>query len=407
MSAEVSAVGRAPSAVPAFQYGPIYWLALGTFAVGTEGFMIAAILPGVASDLAVSLQAAGQLVTVFALTYALSSPVTTALTGAFDRRRLLMLSMGAFAAANFVAAFATGYWSLAGARVLLAVAAGLYVPGANALAGALVTPERRGRALSIVSGGMSLAVALGVPLGAVVGTNFGWRTNFVGIGVLALLALGGLIIGTKPGIGAGLTAATLRERLAVIGQRATLQVLVMTLIWALGNYVVYTFISVYMAEIAGFAGTHIAYVLFLWGASALAGTILGGVATDRFGSRRVILSSLPALALALASLSVSAWMLGAQQAVVPVLLAVVVWGFTSWAFYPAQLARLIGLAGRRGAAVALSLNASFMYLGFSLGAVLGAFTLAEGGLADLGWVGGLCVLASLGLYVVTDRPVRA
>jgi len=91
---------RRREAVPQFHYTPLYWLAVGTFAVGTEGFMIAAILPRIASDLFVSVQAAGQLVTIFAFTYAISSPILTALTGGFDRRKLLILSMSAFAVAN-------------------------------------------------------------------------------------------------------------------------------------------------------------------------------------------------------------------------------------------------------------------------------------------------------------------
>ena len=131
----------------------LYWLALGTFAIGTEGFMIAPLLPDLARDLSVSLASAGQLVTVFALTYALSSPVLTALTGDIDRRRLLIASMLAFAAANFVALSAHSYSGLLAARILLAVAAGLYVPNANALASALVEASHRGTALSIVTGG--------------------------------------------------------------------------------------------------------------------------------------------------------------------------------------------------------------------------------------------------------------
>src|ERR1700741_3641489 len=81
----------------------LYWLALGTFAVGTEGFMIAALLPAIAADLSVSLEAAGQLVTAFALTYAVSSPLLTVLTGGFDRRKLLVASMAVFAGGNIVA----------------------------------------------------------------------------------------------------------------------------------------------------------------------------------------------------------------------------------------------------------------------------------------------------------------
>src|ERR1700761_6940748 len=108
----------------------LYWLALGTFAIGVEGFMIAPLLPKLARDLSVSLVGAGQLVTVFALTYAISSPVLTAFTGNFDRRRLLIASLLAFAAANFVAWSANGYPALLAARILLAIAAGLYVPNA-------------------------------------------------------------------------------------------------------------------------------------------------------------------------------------------------------------------------------------------------------------------------------------
>ena len=156
---------KAPSSTGFRQFAPLIWLALGTFATGTESFMIAPLLPGLARDLSVTLTVAGQLVTVFGLTYAVSSPALSALTAGIGRRKLLLASMAAFALANFVASSTTGFWQLLAARVLLACAAGLYVPSASALAGAVVAPERRGTALAIVNGGTSIAVALGVPLG--------------------------------------------------------------------------------------------------------------------------------------------------------------------------------------------------------------------------------------------------
>jgi hypothetical protein len=128
---------QATPAKPDYDRGSLYTLALGTFAVGTEGFMIAAILPSIATSLGTSVQAAGQLATIFALAYALSSPILTALTAAWPRRRLLMVSLAGFVVANLIAAVAPGYWWLAGARVLLALAAGLYVPNANAVGNAL------------------------------------------------------------------------------------------------------------------------------------------------------------------------------------------------------------------------------------------------------------------------------
>jgi predicted MFS family arabinose efflux permease len=401
------AAGELTKADPVVQYGPLACLALGTFAVGTEAFMIAAILPGIAGNLSVSLEMAGQLVTVFTLVYALSSPIMTALTGRVGRRKLLLLTMGVFALGNVAAASASGYWSLLLARAILALASGLYTPNANALAGALVPEEYRGRALAIVNGGFSVAVALGVPLGAFVGSHWGWRMNFVGVAVLAAAALIGLFAGIAREAGAGQSAATIKERIAVVTRPAALPALLVTTLWAVGGYAVYTYIAPFLATVVDLEGGQVGYVLFCWGASAFVGLFLGGVINDKIGARRAIIIALPLMAIALVSLSVSATYATPSEALLPVLAAVAVWGVTAWGFFPPQQARLIGIAGLKNAPIILSLNSSFQYLGFSLGAALGSATIALGSLADLGWVGGLCVVASLLLFLATDRRTRA
>jgi predicted MFS family arabinose efflux permease len=393
--------------MPTTSMARLYWLALGTFAIGTEGFMIAPLLPDLARDLSVSLARAGQLVTVFALTYALSSPVLTALTGAVDRRRLLIGSMLAFAAANFVAWAATGYSALLAARILLAVAAGLYVPNANALASAIVAPARRGMALAIVTGGISVAVALGVPAGALVGDRFGWRTNFAAVGVLALTATAGLVRGLPRDIAGHLPVASLRERLDVARQPAVLLALLTTMLWATGAYAVYTYLASFLAHAAGISGSTISAVLFMWGAAAVVGLRLGGRLTDRFGPLPVTVTSLSLLALAFLSLSTSAVLLPPAAALTPILLAIALWGVSGWAFFPAQQARLIAIAGARVAPVVLSLNASFQFLGFSTGAALGALTLADASPQALGWLGASCVAAALWLVLAAGWRARS
>lgn len=390
-------------AVPVVRNAPLYWLALGAFAVGTEGFMIAAILPRIATDLSVGITTAGQLVTIFSLAYALSSPILTALTGAIDRRALLIFSMIFFTAANLVAASVPNYWSLAAARVVLAFAAGLYVPNANALAGALVPPERRGRAIAIINGGITVAIALGVPLGAVIGNAVGWRMTFVGVAVLSAIATVGLATGLPRGVGAGMTTATLGERIKVLGQPGVPSTLLSTTLWAIGGYTVYTYIAPIVALTTGLTGGKVGYILFLWGASAGVGLFIGGTLTDKIGANFTVGLALPLTAAALVSLSVSALWFAPGTALVPVVLAVILWGMTHWGFWPGQQSRLIAIAGLKVASVALSLNASFMYLGFSLGAMLGSFTLSSSGVANLGWVGGSCILASLGLFLATRR----
>jgi predicted MFS family arabinose efflux permease len=341
------------------------------------------------------------LVTVFALTYALRSPVLTALTGDVDRRRLLITSMLAFAAANFVAWSAHSYSALLAARILLAIAAGLYVPNANALAAALVEPSRRGTALSIVTGGTSVAV--GVPLGALVGDCFGWRVNFAAVGALALIATAGLLNGLPRDIAARLPVASLRERLDVVRQPAVLLALLSTMLWATGAFTVYTYLASFLARAAGIAGSSVSAVLFMWGVAAVIGLRLGGRLNDRFGHLPVIVTSLSVLALAFLSLSTSAVLLPPAAARAPIFLAIALWGLSAWAFFPAQQARLISVAGVKVAPVALSLNALFQFLGFSSGAALGALTLADASPLALGWVGASCVIAALSIVAVTSR----
>jgi predicted MFS family arabinose efflux permease len=389
------------------EFIPLLWLALGTFATGTESFMIAALLPGLATDLSVSITMAGQLMTVFALTYALSSPILAAATGGVGRRKLLLLSMTAFAAANFVAAAAVDYWQLMAARILLAGAAGLYVPSASALAGAVVSPQRRGTALAIVSGGTSIAVALGVPLGAVIGHAMGWRMTFVGVGIIATLAVAGLLIGLPREVGEQAGAPSLRERFAVVQQTPVLVALLVTTIWATGAYTVYSYLAPYLTDVAGIADSHIGLVLFIWGCAAVTGLFAGGAISDRFGTRAIMIPAFVLLALAFASLSFVPSVAAGKPLLACVVVAIVLWGIAGWGFFPAQQARLIGIAGVKVAPIVLPLNASFMYLGFSLGAALGSFTLIHASAASLGWVAALCEIAALAIVLLATRPARA
>jgi predicted MFS family arabinose efflux permease len=386
---------------------PLYWMALGAFVIGVQGFMLPALLPDLAADLSVSIVAAGQLVTVFTLSYAISSPILTAVTGELARRRLLVLSMTAFAAANFFACVATNYWMLLWARILLAFAAGLYMPNAQALAGVVVEPARRGKALATVTAGTTVAVALGVPLSAVIGHAFGWRLTFAIIGVLALLATTGFVFGLAQDLGSGVPATTLGERVGAVRRKSVVVALVATTFWASGTYTIYTYLAVFLSQEAGVEASHIGTVLFLWGASAAVGVTTGGVLTDRLGARTAVVASLVLLASAFLSFSLCSYVMEPAAARIPILVAVSVWGFANWTFFPAQQARLIGLSGARLASIVISLNASLMFIGYSLGAVIGSIAMARLSPADLGWVGSLSEFASLLLVFIAARRGEA
>jgi len=155
--------------------------------------MIAGLLPILARDLNVSLVAAGHLVTAFSLAYAIGAPVMAVLTAGLERRRLLAVALSGFTLANLLAALAPGHFGPLAARLLLALPAASFMPAASGYAATLGGPERRGRALSMVTNGLTLAIIAGVPLGVLVGEGFGWRATFLGVAGLAALSLLGIL----------------------------------------------------------------------------------------------------------------------------------------------------------------------------------------------------------------------
>ncbi|MFE0753817.1 MFS transporter [Inquilinus sp. NPDC058860] len=377
----------------------LVWLAIGAFAIGTEGLMIAGLLPAIAADFHSSVATAGQLITIFALAYAVGSPILSALCGGLDRRRLLIAALLAFALANLLAALTHSLWQLVAVRVLLALSAGLFMPTAYAVAASLVPPERRGRAIATVTTGLTIATALGVPLGAWIGNHADWRSTFLIVAGLGLAGVAGLRFGLPAKLPLG--ASTLSERLAVARRPVVLRALIVTFFWIAAVFVVYTFIAPFLERAAGIGPDGVTAMLFLFGIGSAIGNAIGGQLTDRIDPVRLQLGALAFLTLALAGLS-AATALPSGQALIAVVPLMLVWSIAGWAFHPAQTTRLIRLAPEVGM-IAASLNASALYAGTAFGSALGTATLEWGGVTALGWVGALSAAIALALLAATAR----
>jgi predicted MFS family arabinose efflux permease len=372
----------------------LIWLTVGAFAIGTEGFMIAGLLPALARDLSVGLPAAGHLVTAFSLAYAIGAPVMAVLTAGLERRRLLAVAMGGFTLANLLAALAPGYAGLLAARLLLALSAASFMPAASGYAAALGGPERRGRALSMVTNGLTLAIIAGVPLGVLVGQGFGWRATFLGVAGLAALSLLGILawLPRQPPS----ATARLVERLALARRMDVLAVLVTSVLTVAGTFTVYTYLGPFVGAVAGLGARDLAMVLLVFGIASAAGTRLSGSAADHWGPRTTVLAGCGLVLVAYLALSIGA-VLG-QAAAMPVLLpAILLWGSASWGVMTAQQARLVALAPAL-APVSLSLNSSAIYLGSATGAAVGALVISDGAVGRLGWV-------AVGFSLVALLPV--
>lgn len=383
---------------------PVMLLALGTFALGTDAFVISGVLSKVAGSLSISLGTAGLLITFFSGVYAVSAPVSAVLTANMGRKRVMQLALTIFIAANVLAAVAPDYAIMVGARVLAAVGAGLYTPAATAAASTIAKPEERGRALTMVISGLTIANAVGVPLGTFIGQAVNWRITFVVVAALGAIALGGLTrsLGAIPSPG----VASLRDRVRAAAIKGVPGTLLSNTIAICGIFTLYIYLAWFADRVGGLTGSALTLIYLVFGVTAVVCSFSAGWLIDHLSPARVAAFSLASLVVVHAAFILIAWAEngttnGSTAAAYVLGCLVALWGLTSWLFNPAQQKRLVTVAGSR-APVVLSLNASSLYTGQALAGVLGGLLVAHGPIS-LAIAATVCVLIGLLVHLVSAR----
>ncbi|MHA6641770.1 MFS transporter [Mesorhizobium sp. A623] len=381
----------------------LIWLAVGAFTISTEGFVISSLLPDIAADAHISVPLAGVLITAFALAYAIGAPILTTLTGDWDRRRVILTTLALFVLGNIGAAVSSSFELLLASRIVMALAAGLFAATAQATAVALVDPHHRARAIAVVVGGTTVAVAVGAPLGALLAAFTGWRGTFFAIAGTSALVFAILWFGLPRGISG--TRLPLKRRLAAALVPGVRPILLTTLFALTGAFAVFSYIAPLAIEGAGLDPIALPGMLLAFGVGAMIGNFAGGQAADRYGATRTAAWSLGLSAFFLALTSAIPALLPHEMAG-PALIAVMVpWGIVGWAFPPAQASRIVKLAPD-SAPIVLSLNGSALYFGVALGAGVGGLVLQVGAPVDLGVAAALFPLAGLGVMLAEVRATR-
>ncbi|HKU95927.1 MAG TPA: MFS transporter [Vineibacter sp.] len=349
-------------------------LALGGFAIGTDGYMVIGVLDKIAATYGVSSAQAGQLITVFSFCYALFAPVCGWLFSGHDRRNAILIASIAFIAGNVMCGFADTFVAMMVGRVVAALGAGMFMPLAFTIATSLASPSRRGTALSIVFGGMTVATALGVPVGTWLGQAVDWRLIFLVIaamGAVKFLMLAAMLPALPPEAPTALWA-----RLAPIGDPRVLATVSITFLAVLSEYVFYSYVTVVFAGVDVLGRNVLPAILLAFGIGAILGNIVVGVTTDRLGPRRVLLMALSAQTLLLAAIYLL------RQEPLAAVAASFVWGMVSYMYLVPIQHKLLDLSKTAGQ-MTLALNSSAIYLGIGCGGALGGAALSTMGVASL------------------------
>jgi predicted MFS family arabinose efflux permease len=366
------------------------WLAglfIATLALGTDEFVIAGLLPQVASDLRVSPGMAGQMVTLFALAFALGAPVLGVALDRYPRRRVLLGGLAAFVAANILAAVAPSFAMLAVARVGAGLAAAA-VSTTSFAAAAQGAPEgHQGRYLSVVTTGLTVALFTGVPVGAWLGSVQDWRSTFWLIAAVGALAAA--IIATFLPRLAGAPRSTMGQRLAPLRRVAVMRLVVAVFLCGAGGLMFYSYLAPLVDRVSG-STEALPALLLLVGIIGLASALLGGWLADHLGGRAARLLVIGGHALALFTIAV---LVGLRMPFAMFVVALAVWSVFAWALNPPLQASTME-AAPDAAMTAVGLNISGLYLGTAAGGALGGWLIDHHHPAVLPAAGGLLLTAA-------------
>lgn len=369
----------------------LFALTLSAFAIGTTEFVIVGLVPTIAQDLGVTLPSAGLLVSLYALGVAVGAPVLTALTGGWNRKLVLLSLMSLFIVGNLLAWLAPNYGSLITARILTGLAHGVFFSIGSTIATSLVPKEKEASAIAIMFTGLTVALVTGVPLGTFIGQTFGWRATFLTVAALGAIALIGSALLVPKNLKQS-KPATLRQQLEVITHPRLLLVYAMTAIGYGGTFTAFTYLTPILEDVTGFASGMVSLLLLVYGVSVATGNIWGGKLADRLGPTSALYIIFGGLAAILFVLTFTAY--NPIAAVITLL----IWGAFAFGNVPGLQVYVVQLAERytpHSVDVASGLNIAAFNIGIAVGAWLGGHVVADMGLMNTPWIGGVIVIAAL------------
>lgn len=372
----------------------VYFLMIVSFIVGMVELIISGLLDLIAEDLDVSLGAAGFLVTIFSLIFAIASPILLIATAKIERKKLTLIFLVLFLVGNIISVISPTYSILLVGRIITALSGALLIILCLVLAPRIVEPKYRGRAIGIVSMGVSGSLVLGVPIGLMLGEAFSWRTPFILISVLTALSIIGVYfwmdkVEPRPSIPIGIQLATLKSRKILFAH-------ITTFLYMTGHSVLYTYLKPFLQENIDMGATWVSIIFLIFGIAAVSGGGIGGTLADVLGTKKTIIT-------AIIIFSFIMMVIPYTTSILPIfLLVLVIWGIMSWAISPAMQTYLIESSPETGE-IQQSLSNSSLHFGIAAGAFIGGIIIGQASTQVNALIGAVLIILSLGTMFISMK----
>ncbi|WDY55580.1 MFS transporter [Pseudomonas sp. PSKL.D1] len=382
----------------------IYVFSLCTFTFGLSEFVVAGLVSAMAEDLGTSAAVAGSAVAAYALGAAIGAPLLTAWLLGQRERTSLALALVVLATGSFAFACAEQWVSMNLIRLGIGLVHGMFMAVAADVAVKLVDPARAGRALSLVWLGLTLALALGVPLGTLLGSLWSWRAIFVGLGLLGLCSLFGLLKLMPRHPPPMLVDGSRMAGLATLWQWPLLAAACLAMLVSMATFSFLTYVSPFVLRVTHGDVPLLSLAMLMFGLATLVGNLLAGHLADRYEVVRCLKVALVLLVLNLVLLYLARAQTWAVVSLVGAL------GGLFFAIVTLSTLRLLGLAKQlapEATGIASGVSIAAFNLGTALGGAMGGWCIHQVGLAYLPLTGAACALLALGVLQAQASEGRA
>lgn len=382
----------------------IYVFSLCTFAFGLSEFVVAGLLSAMATDLHAQIASVGTAIAAYALGAAIGAPFVTAFVSHWRDKHVLMAAVAVLALGSVLMSLSPNLPTLMAIRFVVGLGHGVFMAVASDAATKLVDPTRAGRALSVVWIGLTLALAVGVPMGTFLGSLWSWRIIFLAIGALGTLSMFGLLFfmplrqadahpDRRTSAWQGLQSVAHPQLMTTAGISALVSV---------ATFSFFTFVSPYLLDVIGVDVRWLSAAMLGFGLCAIAGNLLGGYLADAMGPVGSTLAALAGLTLNLLGLYV---LNGSPAAIVVLVGSLGMFFFCIVTLLTLRLLKQAQALAPASTAVAAGLNIASFNLGTALGGGLGSLTISYADLSLVPLAGASAAAAAAAVLWLQTRRV--
>ncbi|MDR0218522.1 MAG: MFS transporter [Enterobacteriaceae bacterium] len=382
----------------------IYIFSLCAFALGLTEFLVIGLASVISDDFQIPVDTVGLTITAYAIGATIGAPFLTAITTKWSRKGVMLTTMIIFSLGSLAATLSNNVEMMIVSRFVAGLAHGLFLAVAASVATELVPPEKSGAAVACVFAGLTLALALGVPVGSYLGSVVSWKLSFSLVTIFGLVGLIGLIflMPANTGNKSNIISHPIKSLCYIFNPLLLLGTFV-TVLGYTGAFALYAYISPFLYQVTNVSIQTASYMMLFYGIFAAIGNIIGGKVTDILGADRSVTIILFLLSFDLMLM----YLFSHSMLVMGILIAII--GAISYAAVPAMQARVINIAKYyvpEAIPVASGLNIAGFNSGIALGSVVGGIIISHASITYLTLGGVVISLAGVCAMILTPKKTK-